>query len=94
VESINAEIKRHRQSLRRGFTRVFGTTKNAILIALATAGVNISILRDWHAKRDLPEPSAIALGEPTALKSQLKPQTKTRARRRTLTNADAAPPGT
>ncbi|MFD8917643.1 hypothetical protein ACFV0Y_07470 [Streptomyces sp. NPDC059569] len=40
VESGNAEIRTHRLHMDRGSTRVFGTTKNSILIAFALAGLN------------------------------------------------------
>lgn len=94
VESGNSEITTHRLTLGRGFTRVFGTTKNAILLAFAIAGVNINILRGWHAKRSLPDPWAIALGEPTELKHRTTTKLKKkRARRRTITTAGGAPPG-
>ncbi len=64
VESGNAEIETHRLLMDRGFTRVLGTTKNSVLIAFALAGVNHTLLRAWHAKRDLPDPWAALTGEP------------------------------
>ncbi|WP_159043308.1 hypothetical protein [Streptomyces sp. NBRC 110028] len=39
VESGNAEIKTHRLHMDRGFTRVFGTTKNSVLLAFALVGL-------------------------------------------------------
>ncbi len=95
VESSNAEIKIHRAHLDRGHTRVFGTLKNAILIAFTLAAVNIHLLRDWHAKRRRPDPWATLLGETTPAPTSI-PSQRTRTRRRT-TNlselAGAAPPG-
>ncbi|MEU5974432.1 hypothetical protein [Streptomyces sp. NPDC047315] len=90
VESGNAEIKTHRLHLDRGFTRVFGTTKNSILIAFALAGLNHTLLRTWHTKRNQPDPWATHTGEPDNT-SQTTPTPRTRARRRhtsltTLTN--------
>jgi hypothetical protein len=64
VESSNAELKHHRLALVRGFTRVFGTIKNSLLIAFAIVGVNVAILRTWHAHRLQPEPWAEFLGDP------------------------------
>lgn len=43
VESANAELKHHRQAFRRGFTRVVGKTKTALLIAFAIVGVNAAL---------------------------------------------------
>lgn len=44
VESANAELKHHRQALRRGFTRVLGQAKTSLLLAFAILGVNVSII--------------------------------------------------
>ncbi len=64
VESSNAELKTHRATLHRGHTRVFGRIKNALLLAFTAAGVNIRLLRAWHAKRDQPDPWTVQLHEP------------------------------
>ncbi|MFI6289026.1 hypothetical protein ACIBCM_30495 [Streptomyces sp. NPDC051018] len=91
VESSNAEIKTHRLHMDRGFTRVFGTTKNTLLIAFALAGLNHTLLRAWHAKRHHPDPWAIHTGEEPA--EQTLPRPRTRARRRE-TSLDALISGT
>jgi hypothetical protein len=85
VESSNAELKHHRLTLVRGFTRVFGTIKNSLLIAFAVVGVNVAILRTWHARRLLPDPWAEFLEEPQA---PIPPNLVRRARRRTQTLQD------
>ncbi|MEV7866147.1 hypothetical protein AB0P17_08605 [Streptomyces sp. NPDC088124] len=94
VESGNAEIKTHRLHMDRGFTRVFGTTKNSVLIAFALAGLNHILLRAWHTKRDQPDPWAGPAGEETT--ERALPGPRKRARRRE-TSLDAllsgAPPG-
>ncbi|MFD4769306.1 hypothetical protein [Streptomyces niveus] len=64
----------------RGFTRVFGTTKNSVLIAFALAGLNHILLRAWHTKRQLPDPWATFAGEETI--KPTVPGPRTRARRR------------
>uniref|UniRef100_UPI001ABFD698 hypothetical protein n=2 Tax=Streptomyces TaxID=1883 RepID=UPI001ABFD698 len=95
VESGNAEIKTHRLHIDRGFTRVLGTTKNSVLLAFALAGLNHTLLRAWHAKRDLPDPWAALTGEPQETDRTL-PRPRTRARRRTTTLTDlinGPPPG-
>lgn len=56
IESTNAELKTHRMRLERGFTRVFGTVKNNLLLAFAMLGYNLVKLRHWHALRYLPDP--------------------------------------
>ncbi|MFF2923339.1 hypothetical protein ACFVTP_13200 [Streptomyces celluloflavus] len=95
VESGNAEIKTHRLHMDRGFTRVLGTTKNSVLIAFALAGLNHTLLRAWHTKRNLPDPWAHAAGEPEETARAL-PGPRTRARRRSTSLTaliDGAPPG-
>jgi hypothetical protein len=42
---------------------VFGLTKNTLLLAFGIAGVNARMLRDWHARRLLPDPWAVEIGE-------------------------------
>lgn len=42
--------------IRRGFTRVFGTVRNTLLVAFVLTGMNVRMLRDWHAKRHLGDP--------------------------------------
>ncbi|MFI0772983.1 hypothetical protein ACH4TQ_50450 [Streptomyces sp. NPDC021218] len=95
VESGNAEIKTHRLHMDRGFTRVLGTTKNSVLIAFALAGLNHTLLRAWHAKRDLPDPWAALTGEPDEARTNI-PEPRRRARRRTTSFTaliNGAPPG-
>ena len=53
VEGSYAEIKVQRTKIVRHHTHVFGVIKNAILLVYAVAGVNMRILRAWHAKRAL-----------------------------------------
>ena len=89
VESLNAELKTHRMDLRRGFTRVFGAIKNTLLLAFAFAATNIRILREWHAKRDLPDPWASALHEPAAPHG---PRRRKARRTRTYTDLGVPPP--
>ncbi|WP_283959399.1 hypothetical protein [Streptomyces sp. 35G-GA-8] len=91
VESGNAEIKTHRLHMDRGFTRVLGTTKNSILIAFALAGLNHTLLRAWHTKRDLPDPWVTLTGEEPG--EQSIPGPRKRARRRE-TSLDALVSGT
>ena len=97
IESTNAELKTHRSSFRRGFTRVFGTIKNTMLFAFAIAGTNVMQLRAWHAVRRIPDPWAVALRE-TDLGDGADIETATvRARRQarrthTYTNIGVAPP--
>lgn len=86
IESTNAELKNHRLDIGKGFTRVFGVVRNTLLCAFAFAGMNVRMIRDWHALRHLPDPWAVQLGEAdlahgaAALRAK-----KTRARRRTRT---------
>lgn len=56
VESVNAEIKTHRGDIRRGYTHVFGLSKNTLLMAFGFAAINIHILRDWHFNRHEQDP--------------------------------------
>ena len=63
VESSNAEIKKNHAVMDRGYTRVFGLAKNTLLLAFGLAGVNIRLLRHWHARRGQPDPWASELGE-------------------------------
>ncbi len=56
IESTNAEAKIHRLDIGRGFTRVFGTVRNTLLVAFAFAGMNDRMIRDWHAGRRLADP--------------------------------------
>ncbi|RNL57120.1 hypothetical protein [Arthrobacter oryzae] len=56
VESVNAEIKTHRGDIKRGYTHVFGLSKNTILMAFGFAATNIHILRDWHFNRHEQDP--------------------------------------
>jgi hypothetical protein len=48
VESDNAQLKIWRGSIRRHSTHVFGTTANALLLALHCAAVNVSMLHDAY----------------------------------------------
>lgn len=48
VESGNAAIKTHHVKIARGSTRVFGTTKNAILLAFLIGVANIEMLRSRY----------------------------------------------
>ncbi|GAA1894447.1 transposase [Streptantibioticus ferralitis] len=92
IESGNAEIKTHRLHIDRGFTRVMGTLKNTLLLAFAIAGLNVVLLRDWHAKRHRPDPWATLTGEP----EEPRKTRRTRAKRRTTTLATLTtgePPG-
>ncbi|MFJ2645275.1 hypothetical protein ACIO1C_00825 [Streptomyces sp. NPDC087420] len=94
IESGNAEIKTHRLHMDRGFTRVFGTTKNSILIAFALAGLNHTLLRAWHTKRQLPDPWVTFTGEETTEPAVPGPRTRARRRTTSLTAlVDGAPPG-
>ncbi|MGW6773003.1 transposase [Streptomyces sp. NPDC055037] len=94
VESGNAEIKTHRLHMDRGFTRVLGTTKNSVLIAFALAGLNHTLLRAWHTKRQLPDPWATFAGEETIKPAAPGPRTRARRRATSLTALiDGAPPG-
>ncbi|MFE4533633.1 hypothetical protein ACFRKB_01010 [Streptomyces scopuliridis] len=94
AESGNAEIKTHRLHMDRGFTRVFGTTKNSVLIAFALAGLNHTLLRAWHTKRQLPDPWATFTGEETIEPAAPGPRTRARRRATSLTALiDGAPPG-
>ncbi|MGW6310002.1 transposase [Streptomyces niveus] len=94
VESGNAEIKTHRLHMDRGFTRVFGTTKNTVLIAFALAGLNHTLLRTWHTKRQLPDPWVAFTGDETIEPAVPGPRTRTRRRATSLTALiDGAPPG-
>lgn len=65
VELYNSELKHHRAHLARGYTRVLGTAANHVLLTFALVGLNIRILRDWHAKRLLPDPWMVYLGDTT-----------------------------
>ncbi|MCX4821254.1 hypothetical protein OG883_15310 [Streptomyces sp. NBC_01142] len=94
VESGNAEIKTHRLHMDRGFTRVLGTTKNSVLIAFALAGLNHTLLRAWHTKRDLPDPWAKPAGEETNDRTLPGPRKRARRRATSLTALiEGAPPG-
>lgn len=76
----------------RGFTRVIGTLKNSVLLALALAGLNLILLRAWHVKRHKPDPWAALLGEP----EEAAVTKCTRAKRRATTLATltaSEPPG-
>lgn len=95
IESTNAEAKTHRLDIGRGFTRVFGTVRNTLLSAFAFAGMNVRMIRDWHAKRRLADPWAVYLSEPD-LGDDGGSIKKTRTRRRTATLNDLLdhpPPG-
>ncbi|MDF2260769.1 hypothetical protein [Streptantibioticus ferralitis] len=92
IESGNAELKTHRLHIDRGFTRVMGTLKNTLLLAFAIAGLNVVLLRDWHAKRHRPDLWATLTGEP----EEPRKTRRTRAKRRTTTLATLTtgePPG-
>lgn len=84
IESANAELKTHRALIVRRFTRVFGTVKNAILLAFAYAGVNQRILHAWHAKRLIPDPWVDLLNEPAPVLDppRRRPDKRTRKPRR------------
>ncbi|SFO17076.1 hypothetical protein SAMN05421854_101881 [Amycolatopsis rubida] len=73
-----------------GFTRVFGTVKNNLLLVFAMLGYNLVKLRHWHALRYLPDPWAQFLHEPDTTPAPPKP-TRIRARRRANLLGD--PPG-
>ncbi len=95
IESTNAEAKTHRLDIGRGFTRVFGVVRNALLVAFAFAGINVRMIRDWHAGRRLADPWAVYLSE-TDLGDGGGIIKKTRTRRRTWTLTellDRPPPG-
>lgn len=95
IESTNAELKVHRLSLHRGAIRTFGLTRHTLLLGLAIAGMNVRLLREWHARRRLPDPWALHLNEDdTGCGPSIT--TKTRARRRTAALQDLLgqpPPG-
>lgn len=63
VESFNSELKIHRAAIKRGYTRVFGTAKNHILLTFAHIGVNVRLLRSWYARRGAPDPWMVAIGD-------------------------------
>jgi hypothetical protein len=46
VEGANAQLKEWRGSMRRHSTKVFGTTANAIVLAMHCAAVNVSMTQD------------------------------------------------
>lgn len=92
IESANAEIKTHRLAMRRGFTRVFGTVRNTLLLVFAFAGVNVRLLRDWHATRELPDPWAIHLNEADLGDGPKRPANRKRRRTRTLADLHHDPP--
>jgi len=92
IESTNAEAKTHRLDIGRGFTRVFGTVRNTLLTAFAFAGMNVRLLRDWHAKRRLPDPWAVHLEEPDLGDGPTPKSTRTKRRSRTLTDLLDHPP--
>jgi len=46
VEGANAQLKEWRGSMRRHSTKVFGTTANAIVLAVHCAAVNVSMTQD------------------------------------------------
>jgi hypothetical protein len=84
VESFNAEIKKNHAAMDRGYTRVFGLTKNTLLLAFGLAGVNVRMLRDWHARRLLPDPWAVEIGEQHQPPSPGMQITRRRPRRQSL----------
>lgn len=64
IESMNAEARVHRGNIERGFTRVHGLGRTAILLTFAYIGLNIRILNDWYDSRGLDDPWALLLGDP------------------------------
>lgn len=83
VEAANAETNTHRANVTRGHSRVFGTDKNVALLAATAVGINITMQRDWAAKRALPDPWAVALNERILQRPQpTKRSPKRRQRRR------------
>jgi hypothetical protein len=95
IESLNAETSTHRGKLRRGFTRVHGLTKTAILLTFAIVGINVRILYDWHENRGLTDPWSAFLDEPPDQRPrQKRPSTKRKPTFRERSEARAGPPGT
>lgn len=64
IESAHSQFKGHTSNIQRGFTRVFGRVKNAILVMMALAGVNIIMARRWTAKRLQQDPWTAKTGAP------------------------------
>lgn len=66
VESINSEAKGNRGiKLGRFFTRVTGKVVNHLLLTFALVGLNVRLLRDWHALRTQRDPWMVAIGDTT-----------------------------
>lgn len=63
VENYNSMIRGDITDIRRGYTRVFGTVKNGLLMTFAMAAVNVLALRRWALRRLLQDPYSVALGE-------------------------------
>lgn len=84
VESSNAEIKKNHAVMDRGYTRVFGLAKNTLLLAFGLAGVNIRLLRHWHARRGQPDPWSLEMGETCDLPPLPEQRTSRPARRPSL----------
>lgn len=63
VENYNSMIRGDITDIRRGYTRVFGTVKNGLLMTFAMAAVNLIALRRWALRRLLQDPYAVVLGE-------------------------------
>ena len=55
VEAANSIVKYHFLALRRHFTRVFGTAKNAFLVAFAVAAANLQQADQFRAQHGLPD---------------------------------------
>lgn len=92
VESANSDIKTHLAHVRRGFTRVFGTAKNALLLAFTAAATNVERLRNWSTMRGEPDPWDIELGDATADDASPKPRTRKRRRKHSHKVVGTDPP--
>jgi hypothetical protein len=64
IESVNAEARTHRGHIDRGFTRVHGNVRTAILLTFAYIGLNVRILNDWYETRGLTDPWSTRVEDP------------------------------
>lgn len=64
IESVNAEARTHRGHIDRGFTRVHGNARTAILLTFAYIGLNVRILNDWYETRGLDDPWSTLVEDP------------------------------
>lgn len=66
VEHYNSELKRNRGvNVVRFFTRVNGKVINHVLLTFTLVGLNVRLLRDWHALRLQRDPWMVAIDDTT-----------------------------